>query len=185
MVLDFGLPAKIDSQVKTLEAAVQPPHWKPTDIAAIKKASGKPVVVKGVMITEDAMSAVNFGADAIWISNNGGRSMDTMPSTIAVLGNIASTVKKANPKVDIYIDGGIRRGTDVAKCLALGATLVFIGRPVAWGLHFGGKEGLQSLVNILHEEFKTAMILTDCMSVSDVTEERVIHHRTHQERPRL
>ena len=181
--MDFGLPAKIDSQVKTLEAtAFLPKHWKPSDIAAIKKVTGKPVVFKGVMSVEDAMSAVNFGADAIWISNNGGRSLDTMPSSIAVLGSIASIIKKANPNIDIYIDGGIRRGTDVAKCLALGATLVFLGRPVAWGLHFGGKEGLESLVSILHEEFKTAMILTDCMSVSDVTEERVIHLR---ERPRL
>ena len=176
------MTAKVDSQVRE---AYMPKQWRLTDIKAMKEASGKPVVVKGVMTVEDALSAVQNGADDIWISNNGGRSMDTMPSTIAVLGSIASAVKKANPKVDIYIDGGIRRGTDVAKCLALGATLVFLGRPVAWGLHFGGKEGLQSLVNILHEEFKTAMILTDCMSVADVTEERVIHHRANQERPRL
>jgi isopentenyl diphosphate isomerase/L-lactate dehydrogenase-like FMN-dependent dehydrogenase len=141
VVLDFSKQAKIDSQVKSLDAIVHK-KWCLTDIKAMKEASGKPVVVKGVMTLEDALSAVLNGADAIWISNNGGRSMDTMPSTIAVLGSIAKAVKKANPKVDIYIDGGIRRGTDVAKCLALGATLVFLGRPVAWGLHFGGKEGL-------------------------------------------
>ena len=70
----------------------------------------------------------------------------------------------------------------MAKALALGATMVFVGRPVAWGLHFGGKEGLQSLVNILHEEFKTVMILTDSMQIDDVTESRVIHNL---ERPRL
>ncbi len=84
-------------------------------------------------------------------------------------------MKKINPRVEIYIDGGVRRGTDVAKCLALGASLVFLGRPVAWGLHFGGKQGVESLVNILHEEFKTVMVLTDCMSIADITEARVIH----------
>ncbi len=75
------------------------------------------------------------------------------------------------------MDGGVRRGTDVAKALALGANLVFLGRPLAWGLHFGGKEGLQSLVNIIHEEFKTVMILTDSMQISDMSESRIIHHR--------
>jgi len=89
VVLDFGLPAKIDSQVKSLDIDLKPNQWKAQDIATIKKTTGKPLVVKGVMTIEDAMSAVNLVADAIWISNNGGRSLDTMPSTVSVLRSIS------------------------------------------------------------------------------------------------
>lgn len=122
------------------------------------------------MTVEDAVLAVKLGADALWISNNGGRQMDTGPSTISVLKSISEAVLKANPKIEIYIDSGIRRGTDVAKCLALGASICFLGRPVAWGLHFGGKEGMEQLVSTLHEEFKTVMVLTDSMEVAKITE---------------
>lgn len=96
--------------------------------------------------------------------------MDTGPSTISVLKSISEAVLKANSKIEIYIDSGIRRGTDVAKCLALGASICFLGRPVAWGLHFGGKEGMEQLVSTLHEEFKTVMVLTDSMEVAKITE---------------
>jgi isopentenyl diphosphate isomerase/L-lactate dehydrogenase-like FMN-dependent dehydrogenase len=101
--------------------------------------------------------------------------MDTLPSTVSILKGITLAAKKANPKIEIYIDGGLRRGTDVAKCVALGASICFLGKPVAWGLHFAGKEGLQQLVSTLHEEFKTVMVLTDSMEVSQVTENQVIH----------
>ena len=122
------------------------------------------------MTAEDAVVAVKLGADAIWVSNNGGRQMDTLPSTISVLKVISQAARQANPKVEIYIDGGIRRGTDVAKCLALGASICFLGRPVAWGLHFAGKEGVEQLVSTLHEEFKIVMVLTDSMEVAKITE---------------
>jgi isopentenyl diphosphate isomerase/L-lactate dehydrogenase-like FMN-dependent dehydrogenase len=141
-----------------------------TEIRDIKLYAKKPVVVKGIMCAEDALIAVGHGADAIWISNSGGRSMDTLPSTISVLNSISKAVKTVNPKVQIFIDGGVRRGTDVAKCLGLGADLVFLGRPVAWGLHFGAKEGLISLISMLHEEFKIVMCLTNSMDISQITE---------------
>ncbi len=90
------------------------------------------------MCKEDALIAVENGANAIWISNKGGKSLDTQPSTISVLKSISQAVKKANPKVEIYFDGGVRRGTDAMKALALGADFVFLGRPIAWALHFAG-----------------------------------------------
>lgn len=101
----------------------------------MKERTGKPVIVKGIMNQGEARLAVDNGADALWVSNNGGRSMDTLPSTVSVLKGISEAARNIKPDIDIYIDGGVRRGTDVAKCLALGANLVFLGRPVAWALH--------------------------------------------------
>jgi len=124
--------------------------WKTSDIKAIKDLSGgKAVIVKGVMNAEDAVEAVKLGADAIWVSNSGGRALDTLPSTISVIKKIAEATKKVNSQVDIYVDGGITRGTDVAKCLALGATMIMLGRPVAWSLHYGGKDGVAYMLSIL------------------------------------
>ena len=127
------------------------------------------------MTAEDGALAAKLGADAIWVSNNGGRQMDTVPSTISVLKTVAQAARQVNPKVEIYIDGGIRLGTDVAKCLAFGASICFLCRPVAWGLHFGGKDGVEQVVSTLNEEFKIVMVLTDSMDVSKVTEKQVIH----------
>ncbi len=81
------------------------------------------------MNTDDAVAAVKGGADAIWVSNSSGRALDTLPSTITVLPSVAKIVKAVNPKVEIYIDSGVRRGTDVIKALALGASAVFLGKP--------------------------------------------------------
>ena len=75
--MNFGIPAKIDSQAASTDISMQVKHWKPSDIAGIKKATGKAVIVKGIMSVEDALSAVNLGADAIWVSNTGGRAIDT------------------------------------------------------------------------------------------------------------
>ncbi len=146
----------------------------------MKKRTGKPVIVKGIMNQGEASIAVENGADALWVSNGGGRTLDTLPSTISVLKGVCEAARKIKSDLDIYIDGGVRRGTDVAKCLALGANMVFLGRPVAWGLHYGGKEGVQAMINIINEEFKTVMILTNSMCVKEITEKQIIH-----ERPRL
>jgi isopentenyl diphosphate isomerase/L-lactate dehydrogenase-like FMN-dependent dehydrogenase len=137
------MDSKVDSQTLSIKALIPSNSWKSSDIAYIKANTKKPVVVKGIMCVEDVVTAVQLGADAIWVSNNGGRSMDTLPSTVSILKGITQSAKKTNPKVEVYIDGGIRRGTDVAKCLALGASICFLGKPVAWGLHFAGKEGLE------------------------------------------
>ncbi len=143
-------------------------------IGSVKKQASKPVIVKGVMTQEEAKIAIESGADALWISHT---TSTGQPNTISVLKGISEIARQMKPDIDIYVDGGVRRGTDVAKCLALGANMVFLSRPVAWGLHYAGKEGVQLMINIIHEEFKTVMILTNSMSVGALTEKHVIHHR--------
>ena len=117
------------------------------------------------MNREDAIEAVKLGADAIWISNNGGLIMDTAPSTISVLRSISLAAKKMNQKVEIYIDGGFKRGTDILKALAYGANAVFIGRPVVDGLIKGGQQGVKEVFEMLKEELELAMVLTYCKNI--------------------
>lgn len=112
----------------------------------MKDATKKPVVVQGVLCADDAATVVHSGADALWVSNSGGRSLDTLPSTISLLKGISEAAKKASPTVEIFLDGGVRRGIDVLKALALGASVVFLGRPVAFALHYNGKEGVEYML---------------------------------------
>ena len=122
--------------------------------------------------------ALKYGADALWVSNDGGKTFDSAPSSISVLPSIVRAVrsiKSAKPNAEIYIDGGIRRGTEVIKALAYGAQAVFIGRPVIWSLHCGGKEGVKEMLEILNEELKICMALTHCMDIKEITAEKVIH----------
>jgi (S)-2-hydroxy-acid oxidase len=83
-------------------------------------------------------------------------------------------VKAVNGKIEVYIDGGVRRGTDVLKCLALGANAVFIGRPTLWGLAYDGQQGVESVLDLLNKELRTAMILTGCLSLDQINK-NVIH----------
>ncbi|XP_077990190.1 2-Hydroxyacid oxidase 1-like [Glandiceps talaboti] len=135
------------------------------DIAWLKSITKLPIVLKGIMSTEDAVIAVQHGIDAILVSNHGGRQLDTVPSTIEVLPEIVQAV---GDKVEIYVDGGVRMGTDVLKALALGAKAVFIGRPVIYGLAYKGEDGVKDVLEILKDELKNAMTLTGCRSISDI-----------------
>ncbi|CDW73041.1 hydroxyacid oxidase 2 (long chain) [Stylonychia lemnae] len=146
------------------------------DLKSLKISVGSlPLIVKGIMNKEDALLAIQNGADAIWISNVGGRSLDTQPSAISVLKAISQTVRKANPQVQIFIDGGFRRGTEVIKAISLGADFVCLGRPIAWGLVFKGKDGLKEMIELLTEELKLGMVLTNNMSINEINENNVIH----------
>ena len=144
--------------------------WK--DIKEIRKLTRLPIVLKGIQCAEDAKMAVESGANAIWVSNHGGRQLDTVPATIEVL---EEWVKAVEGKIEVYFDGGVRRGTDVLKALALGAQAVFIGRPQLWGLACNGQKGVEDVINILNKELKKAMILTDCKNIKEITKEKVIH----------
>lgn len=121
------------------------------------------IVLKGIMHPKDAEIAVNY-CDAIWVSNHGGRQLDGVESTINVLPSIKAAVGN---KVPIFVDGGVRTGNDVFKCLALGADYVFVARPVAYSLIFG-YEGVNKLVNILEDELKRCMILVGCRKLTDI-----------------
>jgi isopentenyl diphosphate isomerase/L-lactate dehydrogenase-like FMN-dependent dehydrogenase len=116
-----------------------------------------PVLVKGVLTAEDAMLAVEHGANGIIVSNHGGRQLDSAPATIEALPEVVDAVAG---RCEVYLDGGIRRGTDVLKALGLGARAVLIGRPVLWGLAVGGASGAHHVLELLRAELELAMMLS-------------------------
>lgn len=124
-----------------------------------------PLIIKGVLRPEDATKAVSLGIEGIVVSNHGGRRLDGMPATIEVLPDI---VRAVAGKAEVYLDSGIRRGTDVLIALALGAQAVLIGRPYAWGLAANGEAGVRQVIQILKEEFANAMVATGCRTLNDI-----------------
>ena len=124
-----------------------------------------PVVVKGVCRGDDARRAAERGAKAVVVSNHGGRQLDTAPATCEVLPHV---VAAAGDLCEIYVDGGIRRGSDVLKAIALGARAVLVGRPVLWGLCVDGEQGATQVLEILRRELDEAMLLCGCTKLSDV-----------------
>lgn len=135
------------------------------DVAWIRKAVKVPVILKGILHPDDAERAIEAGASGIVVSNHGGRNLDTTPATIEVLPRVADRVAG---RVPVLVDGGIRRGTDVLKALALGAQAVMIGRPYVYGLAVGGAAGVTAVVEILRRELEQAMALTGLPSVDRI-----------------
>lgn len=129
-----------------------------------------PVVVKGVLRADDAREALARGAAAIAVSNHGGRNLDTTPAAIDALQGIADAVGGRAP---ILLDGGVRRGVDVVKALALGATAVMIGRPYLWGLGVAGADGVERVVKMLVNELEMAMAQCGAASLAGITRELV------------
>ena len=128
--------------------------WK--DIDWLRSFAKTPVLLKGILNPDDAAIAVKAGVSGIIVSNHGGRNLDTLPATIDALPLVVESVAR---RVPVIVDGGIRRGTDVLKALALGAVAVGIGRPYLYGLGVGGAEGVTRVVQILRKEFEIAMML--------------------------
>lgn len=128
------------------------PPWK--RLGWLRSLTGLPLVLKGVRTVDDALIAADHGIDGIIVSNHGGRYLDGVPASIEVLPDIADAV---GGDIEVYLDSGIRRGTDVLKALTMGARAVMIGRPVFWGLAVGGEEGVYRVLEILREEFDHAM----------------------------
>ena len=124
-----------------------------------------PVLVKGVARPDDAVAALAHGARGLIVSNHGGRQLDAAPATVDVLGPVVEAVENRAP---VLVDGGIRRGADVLRALALGACAVLIGRPVLWGLTVGGEVGVRRVLTLLRHEFDVAMALAGCRSVAEV-----------------
>jgi (S)-2-hydroxy-acid oxidase len=124
------------------------------------------IILKGIMTPEDAELAVHHKADAIIVSNHGGRQLDSVPATLEVLPDIAATIRGRLP---VIFDGGIRRGSDVFKALALGADFVLIGRPVLWGLSFKGCEGVEMVLDILERELSRTMALAGATNLDGIS----------------
>ena len=142
--------------------------WK--DIEWLTGITKLPVLVKGILRSDDALLAVKHGASGVIVSNHGARQLDTTPATISVLPEIADAV---GSKVEVYVDGGIRRGTDVLKAIACGARAVFIGRPVLWGLASGAEAGVRYVLEMMRQEFDLAMALSGCPMLSSITRDLI------------
>jgi 4-hydroxymandelate oxidase len=127
--------------------------------------------VKGILRADDARTAVERGAAAISVSNHGGRNLDTVPATIDALPAIAGAVAGRLP---ILFDGGVRRGVDVVKALALGASAVMIGRPYLWGLGAAGAAGVERVVRLLVNELEMAMAQCGAASLAGITRDLVL-----------
>lgn len=125
-----------------------------------------PLLIKGVLTAADAQKAVSLGLEGIVVSNHGGRALDGMPATIDVLAEIVAAV---NSRTEVYVDGGVRRGTDVLKALALGAKATLIGRPYAWGLAVNGEAGVTKVLSMFREELQNAMQTSGCFKISDIS----------------
>ncbi|CAI5991804.1 unnamed protein product [Closterium sp. NIES-65] len=150
--------------------------WK--DIAWLKSITSLPILVKGVITAEDAEISIEYGAAGIIVSNHGARQLDYVSATICALEEV---VKAARGRVPVFLDGGVRRGTDVLKALALGAAGVFVGRPVPFALAVDGQAGVEKLLGILKDEFELALALAGCTRVADI---KRCHVETEEDRLR-
>ena len=138
--------------------------WR--DIDWLRGFAKRPVLLKGILNPDDAATAVKAGVDGIIVSNHGARNLDTVPATIEALPLV---VERVGGRLPVLVDGGIRRGTDVLKALAFGATAVQIGRPYLWGLGLAGAAGVTRVVEILRREFELAMMLAGKPTLKSIT----------------
>ncbi len=137
--------------------------WK--DLSWIREAWSGPIIIKGVLTAEDARRAIDEGASAIVVSNHGGRQLDCVPASLQVLPEIVAAV---NGRIEVLMDGGVRRGTDVIKAICLGARAVLVGRAYAYGLAAGGPAGVARAIEILRTEMDRTLKLLGCPSIKDL-----------------
>ncbi|CAM6048611.1 unnamed protein product [Sphagnum compactum] len=142
--------------------------WK--DVKWLQTITRLPILVKGVLTAEDTKLALQAGAAGIIVSNHGARQLDYVPATISALEEV---VQAASGRVPVFLDGGVRRGTDVLKALALGASGVFIGRPVVFSLACEGEAGVKKVLQMLRDEFELAMALAGCTKIKEINRSHV------------
>lgn len=182
--LRFNLPPGMERENlrKLSEQAARAGHKRESDIYTeildpaltwktiewLRGIAKVPVILKGILAPEDARLAVESGVAGVVVSNHGARNLDTTPATIEALPRVVEAVEG---RIPVLVDGGIRRGTDVVKALALGAKAVLIGRPYLWGLGAAGAEGVRKVVSILRTEFEAAMALCGTPSLGAISRE--------------
>jgi 4-hydroxymandelate oxidase len=142
--------------------------WR--DLEWLRSACELPLLLKGVLTAEDALLAAEHGASGVVVSNHGGRQLDGVPAALDVLPEV---VEAAGERVEVLVDGGVRRGTDVLKALALGARAVLSGRPILWGLAVGGEEGVARVLELLRVELELGLKLLGCSRPDEVTRAHV------------
>jgi 4-hydroxymandelate oxidase len=141
-----------------------------SDLEWLRAISPVPVLIKGLVHPGDATQAIRCGASGLVVSNHGGRQLDTAPSTAAAL---PAVIEAVGGRIPVLVDGGIRRGTDIVKAMAMGAAAVLVGRPVLWGLAVGGAEGVRSMLEMLRTELDEAMALCGCASLAQLPSDLV------------
>ncbi|CAL9225922.1 unnamed protein product [Arabidopsis halleri] len=159
---DSGLASYVAGQVD------QSLSWK--DIKWLQSITSLPILVKGVITAEDARIAVEYGAAGIIVSNHGARQLDYVPATIVALEEV---VKAVEGRIPVFLDGGVRRGTDVFKALALGASGVFVGRPSLFSLAADGEAGVRKMLQMLRDEFELTMALSGCRSLREISRNHI------------
>ena len=153
------------SELSDLFAAEHDASLSWDDLAWLRSLSAMPLVLKGILTAEDARLAAEAGVDGIIVSNHGGRQLDGVPAPLDALPEV---VEAAGDRVEVMMDGGIRRGTDVLKALGLGARAVFVGRPILWGLACGGESGVRDVLKMLREELTLAMRLAGKRTIGEI-----------------
>ncbi len=146
------------------------PTWE--DVAWLQAQTRLPVLLKGILHPMDALQAARLQVAGIIVSNHGGRTLDTVPATAIALPRIVQALRTqpgAGAELPVIVDGGIRRGTDVLKAVALGASAVMVGRPIVWGLANAGAAGVAHVLRLLRDELEIAMALTGCATLADAT----------------
>jgi 4-hydroxymandelate oxidase len=164
-----------DSGLQSYVSQLLDPAFSWRDLAWLRGVTKLPLLVKGIVRPDDAVRAVEHGVAGIVVSNHGGRQLDGSPATIDVLPDIARAVAG---RCELFVDGGVRRGTDVVKALALGARAVLVGRPILWGLAAGGEAGVRQALAILARELDLAMALAGAPTVAELTRD-LVRIRTH------
>jgi 4-hydroxymandelate oxidase len=147
------------------------PTW--ADVQWLMGQTRLPVMLKGITHPQDAVQAVELGAAGVIVSNHGGRVLDTLPATAELLPRIVQAVRHHHPQALVLVDGGIRRGTDLFKALALGADAALIGRPALYGLAHAGARGAAHVLRLMCDEFEATMALSGCARIQDIDTSRL------------
>lgn len=156
----------VAKKTNTLDASL---NWKET-IPWLRSITNMEIYVKGVATAEDAEEAIKAGVDGIWVSNHGGRQLD---STLPTIESLPEVVKAVRGRVPVHVDGGVRRGGDVFKLLALGADFVWVGRPVLYGLLYDGENGIRLMQSIIEKELITTMMMAGTPTLADIDSSRL------------
>lgn len=174
-VVDIEKDEKISGINKYVTNQFDPTlNWN--DLKWLVKFTKLPVLVKGILTREDAILSVEFGASGIIVSNHGARQLDSVPAAIEALPEIVEAVGN---RALVFIDGGITQGTDIFKALAIGAKMVFFGRPAIWGLAVNGQKGVENVIEIMKKELDITMALTGCRTINDICKTMVVHENTY------
>jgi 4-hydroxymandelate oxidase len=166
-------PAAADSGLAAYVASFLDPSLSWRDVAWLRSITSLPLLVKGIVRPDDALRAAEAGVAGLVVSNHGGRQLDTSPATLDVLPEVVDVLAAHGHRIEVLMDGGVRRGTDVLKALALGARAVLVGRPVLWGLAADGEAGVVAVLRLLRDELDLAMALAGAPTLAEITRDLV------------